>query len=197
MAIDFKKLEDSPHLLDHLIQCEDVLDSLDVYVARNWFEGEVVAGPMVRRHWTSFSLLYPKDKMPDPKAALRLLKHGVRVDFSKVARAEDDEFRPLDSGNASPVGSSKTRVEEKDAEEAEWFWLVKIDFPRRLLGQMDAAEADYYEDDVEMDDVQDAQDSGINDESAYTEDGQTGEPTEEPMPGDETQEDPNLGTPSR
>ncbi len=151
MAIDFEKLDDSPHLLDILIQMEDVLDSLDIYVFANWMKGIVVEGPVVRRYWFDFTLRYPIEKMPDPRGAMRLLKHGVRVDYNKVT------------------------VETKEGEEPEepTHWEVMISIPKRLIADMNAAELDFYDEDIDLDDVQDAQDTGMNDETGmYTDDGE-------------------------
>lgn len=164
MAIDLEKFEKSPHLLDILIQCEDVLDSLDIYVFKNWFEGEIVEGPMVRRHWLSMSLLYPYEKMPDPRAALRLHKHGVRVKFSKVDRApgEKSEKSDAEGGDSNDPEGDKNK---------NTFWLVKLDFPRLLVGAIaDTADVEEYEDEVDVDDVQSAKDSGLTDESGYVND---------------------------
>jgi hypothetical protein len=44
--------------------------------------------PKLRRYWFDFTLRYPKKKMPDPKGAMRLVKHGVRVPMTK-ATVED------------------------------------------------------------------------------------------------------------
>lgn len=147
MAIDIEKIQDSPHLLDILIQMEDVLDSMDVYVFENWLDGEVVEGPIIRRYWLDFTLKYPYDKMPDPKAALRLLKHDVRVDFEEAREASEDPQKPVD--------------EESDEGK---IWLVKISMPRRLVVQISDTEHDFYDDEVDIDQVQDAKDSGMDDD---------------------------------
>lgn len=153
MAIDFEKINDSPHLLDILIQMEDVLDSLDIYVFANWMKGRVVEGPIVRRYWFDFTLRYPIDKMPDPRGAMRLLKHGVRVDFNKVT------VEPKNTNEDSDPGKPT-------------HWEVTISIPKRLVADMNAAELDFYDDEIDLEDVQDAQDSGMNDETGmYTDDG--------------------------
>jgi hypothetical protein len=150
--LDIEKLEDSPHLLDLLVQMEDVLDSMDVYVFKNWIDGEIVEGPKVRRYWLDMTLKYPYDKMPDPRAGLRLLKHGVRVDFSK---AHED-----DSGDAKPV--------EGEGEKDSMVWLVHVSIPRRLIVEINAGQLDFYDDEIDSEDVEDAQDSGVTDETGYT-----------------------------
>ncbi len=149
MAIDFEKLNDSPHLLDILIQMEDVLDSLDVYVFANWMKGEVVEGPIVRRYWFDFTLRYPIDKMPDPRGAMRLIKHGVRVDYNKVTVETEEGEEPNEPTN----------------------WEIKISVPKRLIADMNAAELEFYDEEIEAEDVQDAQDSGMNDETGFYSDG--------------------------
>ena len=163
MTIDLAKIEDSTHLLDLLVQMEDILDGQDLYVYRNWLVGEVVEGPVIRRHWVSFSLLYPKHKMPDPRGSLRLLKHNIKVEFSKVSRPDGSA---LDTG-AAQAGDAATPTERP----TDTHWLVKLTYPRRLLDQMDQ-NANYYEDEVDTDDVADAKDSGIDAETAYTTDEQ-------------------------
>ncbi len=168
MAVDFELLHDSPHLLEILVQIEDVLDRLDIYVFPNWIEGEVVDGPRVRRYWLDITLRYPYQKMPDPRAALRLLKHGIRVDFRKAKIGEDDLTESADEiadaaedAEADNTGANDNKV-----------WLITISVPRRLVTQLAGEEMDFYDDEVDLDDAQDAKDTGIDDESAYREDEQ-------------------------
>lgn len=192
MPIDLEKIQDTPHLLDILLQMEDVLDSLDVYVFKNWYLGEVAEGPVIRRYWLDFTLKYPYDKMPDPKAALRLLKHGIRVDFWKAklkgnefVDAEDDQVAE-EEGNME-VGAKK---DEKKDPAKDTVWLVRISIPRRLVSQMSADELDFYDDEVDVEDVEDAKDSGIDDESAYTS-GEGGQ-----LPGEGGNPEEELGGPN-
>jgi len=187
-ALDLQKIQDSPHLLDILLQMEDVLDSLDVYVFKNWYLGEIAEGPTVRRYWLDFTLKYPYDKMPDPKAALRLLKHGIRVDFWK-AKIEDGEFKDADEAEADAEADEGPESDPADDPVKNTVWLVRISIPRRLAAQMSSEEMDFYDDEVDVDDVEDAKDTGIDDESAYMsgEDGQqaAGDPNAEPSPEEE------------
>lgn len=177
MAIDIEELEDSPHLLDLLIQMEDVLDSMDVYVFKNWIDGEIVEGPKVRRYWLDMTVKYPYRKMPDPRAGLRLLKHGVRIDFQKGHEAKDGKVSEGDHKDES----------DKDGEKV---WLIRISIPRRLISEVNAGELDYYDDEVDIEDVQDAQDGGMNDESGY--DTEQGAPADPNAPADPMAADPNA-----
>lgn len=175
-SIDLDKLEDSSHLLDILIQLEGVLDGLDVYVYPNWFDGEVVEGPIVRRHWVTFSLLYPYRKMPDPRAALRLLKHGVQVEYNKVKQQQAGE-----------------QLGEPDHEPKHFtHWMIKITVPRRLLDQMEGADLELYDDEVDPEDVTAAKDIGLDQESQYQTDEQLDTP-DQMQPG---QPPPPQGSPN-
>lgn len=176
MPADIEKLEDSPHLLDLLIQMEDVLDSLDVYVFKNWIDGEIVEGPKVRRYWLDMTIKYDHKKMPDPRAGLRLLKHGVRVDFSKAHEDTKGETKDLDEADVDSDGKK--------------VWLIRISIPRRLISELNAGQLDFYDEEVDVEDVQDAQDGGMNDESGYDEESQGdpnnpgGDPMAQPPGGD-------------
>lgn len=179
MTIDLDRIEEAPHILDILLQTEDILDSLDVYCYKNWLDGEVIEGPVVRRHWISVSLLYPHNKMPDPRAALRLLKHDVIVEFSKVLQ-DGAAFQPVaEPPNANASGAASVAPASPAAgvgappetADAKQFWMVKIAFPRRLLTQM-GADLSFYDDEVDSEDVEAAKDSGIDDESGYESDEQ-------------------------
>lgn len=169
MSIDFNKLEDAPHLLDLLVSMEDVLDSLDLYVFENWLQGEVIEGPLVRRHWMSMALLYPHDKKPNVNSAARLIKHGVKVEFNQVQREPDKD-------------SKKNMT--KDTEENLSFWRVKLTFPRRLLGEINPTDIDMYEDDVDEEDLENAKDSGMDDESGYINPGESGKQPAAPAEAD-------------
>ena len=139
MAVNFLKLEESPYLLDLLIKMEDVFDSLDIYVFRNWIDAEVAEGPFVRRYWLSFTLRTPYRDMPDPKAAKRLLKAGLLVEYKRVGRTDEDEGE----------------------------WLIEISIPRRLITELNAQQLNFYDDEVDVDDIIDANDQGMTEKAGY------------------------------
>lgn len=166
MAIDLEQLQDSPHLLDILIQMEDVLDSMDVYVFKNWLKGEVVEGPIVRRYWVDMTLRYDYHDMPDPKAGLRLLKHEVRVDFEKGEYEADKADRVASSNAGDPLPG---QIDEEKDENANKVWLVRISIPRHLIDQISDNQHDFYDEEIDADDVEEAKDGGMDDEeSGYT-----------------------------
>ena len=176
MAVDLEKIEDSSKLLDLLVSMEDILDSSDLYCFFGWAAGEIIKGPIVRRHWVSMSLLYPYRKMPDPRASLRLLKIGVKVDFAKI--------------NREPSGANGTTA--KEIQENNTFWMITLTFPRHLL-DIAADDLDIYDDEIDADDVESAEDSGLDTESAYQSDEQGGGEDMAPSPEDGPNAPPGQG----
>ena len=62
---------------------ERVIDELDVYVFKNWNDGELLEGPKDHRHFVECSFMWPEDMMPDPAGGKRLLDRGCKVTYQK------------------------------------------------------------------------------------------------------------------
>jgi hypothetical protein len=150
--IDLEKIQESQHLLDVLLQMEDVLDSLDLYVFENWYNGEIIDGPNIKRYWLDFTLKYAWDKQPDDKAAYRLMKHGIRVSFDKMRYSK---------------GKEEPEIVEDEDDEEKVFLAVKISIPRMLCVQIADEELDFYDEEIDAEDVSDAKDSDIESEDEY------------------------------
>lgn len=148
-----KKLNDSSSLTDVLIQMEDFLDGLDLYVFKNWFEGEIVEGPDVERYWVSMTLKYDYKQMPDPDGGLRLEKHGAMVFFTKTTEEVAREIKSPD--DYRPEQRGKPKMEEKP------IWLVEIRIPRRFIDELDDDDLDV-QSDIDQDVVSDARDEDID-----------------------------------
>ena len=69
--------------LSMLKDFERVIDDLDVYVFKNWSEGELLTGPIDSRHFVTCSFMWPIDKMPDPSGGKRLIDKGCKVTYKK------------------------------------------------------------------------------------------------------------------
>lgn len=103
---------------------ERVLDELDLYVYKNWIDGELLAGPEVGRYVVGCKFLWPYDKMPDPEGAARLLDYGCRITYErthimiprKVHKPSD--FRP---------GTKKGKIDPHP------IWVVSIEMPKKLM----------------------------------------------------------------
>jgi hypothetical protein len=180
----FKRLSDSDSLTDVLIQMEDFMDSLDLYVFKNWFEGQIVQGPDIRRYWVSMTLKYLYEEMPDPAGAERLIKHGVKVIYRKAKDSQPKETDTMDD----LLSNNKPKMEDLDV------WLVEIQIPRRFIEELDDSDLELHADDelVDPEDVSDARDENIDDEDAFTDD--NGEPGDDAQEADaDADEDADKG----
>ena len=103
---------------------ERVIDELDIYVYKNWEDGELLAGPEVGRYLVTCKFLWPYDYMPDPEGAERLLDYGCEVKYErtqimiprKVHKPSD--FRP---------GTKKGKIDPHP------IWVVSISMPKKLM----------------------------------------------------------------
>jgi hypothetical protein len=106
---------------------ERVLDEMDMYVYENWEDGELAYGPQVDRHWITAGFMWPKEKMPNPTAAKRLLDLGCKVRYEKSHLIEPrkvrtpDDFRP---------GTKKGKLDRKP------IWIVEIQMPKKIAFDM-------------------------------------------------------------
>jgi hypothetical protein len=103
---------------------ERVLDELDIYVFKNWEEGELVKGPDVSRYTVKCTFMWDADEMPDPKGGQRLSDYGCSVKYHKtqilVPRKIKDpaDYRP---------GTKKGKID------AHPIWAVTIEMPKKLM----------------------------------------------------------------
>ena len=103
---------------------ERVLDELDVYVYKNWEEGELISGPHVNRYTVSCKFMWEEKEMPDPKAGQRLNDYGCKVTYIKenilIPRKinDPDDFRP---------GTKKGKIDSHP------IWTVTIEMPKKLM----------------------------------------------------------------
>lgn len=113
--------------LSTLKDFERVLDEMNMYVYKNWEDGELASGPKVERHWISASFMWPREKMPDPMAAKRLIDSGCKVRYERTHLLEPrqvkdpDDFRP---------GTRKGKLDRKPV------WVVEIIMPKKLVEEI-------------------------------------------------------------
>ena len=156
----FTRLRDSESLTDVLIQMEDFLDSLDLYVFKNWIDGEVVEGPEITRYWTKMVLKYNYEDMPDPNGGLRLLDKGAKVFYTKAKEEQAREIK--DPSDYRPDQHGKPVMDMVD------IWLVEIHIPRRFIEELDDDDLEFAADaaDISLDQISDARDEDIDGETA-------------------------------
>lgn len=106
---------------------ERVIDDLDLYVYKNWENGELAQGPDIDRHFVTCAFIWEADEMPDPMGAKRLVDYDCKVTYKKdsivVPRKiqDPDDMRP---------GTKKGKLDRKPV------WLVNIKMPKSLLGDI-------------------------------------------------------------
>lgn len=113
--------------LNILKDFERVLDEMDMYVYKNWEDGELVEGPVVERHWVKASFMWPKDKMPDPMAAKRLVDYGCKVGYKQTNLVQPRQIKT--PGDLRP-GTQKGKLDRKP------IWIVEITMPKKLVSDI-------------------------------------------------------------
>ena len=104
---------------------ERVVDELDVYVCKNWEDGELLSGPVDSRHFVTCSFMWPADKMPDPAGGQRLLDRGCKVFYKR-----DELLKPRQIKGPEDYrpGTTKGKIDSHD------IWVVEIRMPKELIG---------------------------------------------------------------
>lgn len=106
---------------------ERVIDELDIYVYKNWEDGELCYGPQVDRHWITVGFMWPKENMPDPSGAKRLKDLGCNIKYERSHLIEprkiktEDDYRP---------GTKKGKLDRKP------IWVVEIQMPKKVAFDM-------------------------------------------------------------
>jgi hypothetical protein len=119
-----ESIYDSNTAFNVLKDFEKVLDELDLYVYKNWENGELAMGPKIDRHWVTCAFMWPKKEMPDPMGGKRLVDYDCKVSYKKdtliVPRKimDPDDIRP---------GSKKGKLDRKP------IWIVEIQMPKKLI----------------------------------------------------------------
>lgn len=106
---------------------ERVIDELDLYVYENWEDGELASGPHAERHWITASFMWPREKMPDPMGAKRLLDYGCKVKYEKSHLIQPKQVK---TPNDFRPGTKKGKLEHNP------IWIVTIEMPRKLVADM-------------------------------------------------------------
>lgn len=110
--------------LSTLKDFERVIDEMDLYVYKNWMDGELVEGPKVERHWITASFMWPLKKMPDPMGAKRLLDYGCKVRYEKTVLVKPRKIK--DPDDMRP-GTKKGKLDRHP------IWVVEITMPKKLV----------------------------------------------------------------
>lgn len=176
-SYDFlRKLEQSQTLINVLMAFEDWIDSLDMYAFDNWFNGEVIEGPIIERYWVTVALKYDYKDMPDPTGGKRMIKNGAKVKFIKAKQElylpnkDDIDLNPEDTQELTNQPYYQESNEDSTPEpKHKDIWIIIIKLPRRFVEEVIEADLEEFEEYLDVEDVSDARDEGLNDESEFVE----------------------------
>jgi hypothetical protein len=124
---NIQELYENNSSLAALKDFERVLDEMDMYVYKNWINGELAYGPKVERHWVTAGFMWPRDQMPDPMAAKRLMEIGCKIGYQKTHLMEARQIKKPD--DIRP-GTKKGKMDRKP------IWVVEITMPRKLVSDI-------------------------------------------------------------
>ena len=151
-----KKIYMSDASLSMLCDFERVLDNMDFYTFPNWRIGELVEGPTINRYWVKCKFMWPRDKMPDPAAAKRLIPYGAKISYKK-----DTVQMPVSIRSPADIrpGSHKGRLVDFP------IWYVELMLPKKLMADIKQGSVDLAGEEVDLADLQNSIEKGLTDQS--------------------------------
>jgi hypothetical protein len=160
VAENIKNIYMSEGSLMTLLDFERVLDELDVYAFKNWFNGELVAGPEITKYRVAATFMWPEALMPDPRGARRLLPFDCVIKYKKtlmkipVKITDPSDYRP---------GTHKARIMEKKV------WLVEITMPKSLMSDIRTGSIELEDEDIDLADLDEAYEQDLDQEEYQSE----------------------------
>jgi len=148
-------IHNSPNVIDTLVEIDRILDRMDIYSYENWIKGEIVDGPFVERHWVELTLMYPLKLMPNPDAAMRLIKNGCKVKFGKDVIETFAKVKNPEDLVTTVDGERVPRIVKKKV------WLINLRIPKALL---DVSEEVKDTDDIDYDSIESAYEDELDGE---------------------------------
>lgn len=146
--------------LTTLLDFERVLDSLDLYAYQHWQLGELIQGPIIEKYFVSCKFMWPASKMPDPRGGARLLQYDCEVNFQKTGLKYPKQIKAYDDYEPG------TKVAEMAVVK---IWIVEIIMPKTLMNDIHQGSLEKESDEVDLDDLEDAYEQGLDDEVNSTE----------------------------
>lgn len=139
--------------LETMMDIERVLDSLDIYAFKNWKKGELVEGPILKKHWVESTFMWPKKSMPDPDGAKRLLGYNAKVTFTESSLSTPVKVEDYSDFRA---GTKKPKLREDPV------WLVTIKLPIELVKEFKEGYTEVEGRDIDLQELDDAYEEGLD-----------------------------------
>lgn len=124
---NIEQVYDSDTAFQVLKDFERVLDELDLYVYKNWKDGELLAGPDIDRHWITCKFMWDRANMPDPMGGKRLLDYDCKVSYKKDYIVKPRKIRTPDDIR---LGTKKGKLDRHP------IWIVEIQMPKKLVADI-------------------------------------------------------------
>ena len=162
----------SESALATLLDFERCLDELDVYVFKNWKQGELVEGPKYEKYFVSCTFMWPLKLMPDPRGGEQLLNYNCEVLYKKshlefpTKIKSPDDFIP---------GTKKGKINRTP------IWLVTITIPKKLMAEIHQGAIEVEDENVDLDDLSQAYETGMDDSNEPGDDQQSDQMTGEEL----------------
>lgn len=127
LITNVEKVYDSNTSFQILKDFERVLEELDLYVYKNWEDGELLAGPDIDRHWITCKFMWARSQMPDPMGAKRLTEYDCKIGYKKDYITKPRKIRKQD--DIRP-GTKKGKLDRHP------IWVVEIQMPKKLIADI-------------------------------------------------------------
>lgn len=139
-----------------LMDFERVLDEVDLYAFKNWAIGELVQGPDIKKYTVTCTFMWPKDLMPDPRGARRLLPFDCAIEYQQkemkipVKITDPSDYRQ---------GTKKAKLITKPV------WLVSITMPKALMNDIRTGSIEMEDQEIDLGDLDQAYEQDLDRES--------------------------------
>ena len=148
--------------LEYLLDMERVLDELNTYTFKNWFEGELVEGPTYEKYFVGAKFMWPYEKMPDPQVIERLKPYGIEVNYLKEELVYPVKITSPDDYRGD--GSRKGKLESAP------IWIVEIVIPKKLMNDIQQGSLKIDGTTVKLDDIESAYEDNLDNPKGITND---------------------------
>jgi hypothetical protein len=168
-----KDLYMSESSLSTLLDFERVLDEIDIYAFKYWEIGELVQGPEINKYKVECTFMWPRNKMPDPRGAKRLIPFDCDVEYKKSVMQVPGPIK--DPSDYRP-GTRKANLKEHK------IWLVSISMPKSLMSEIKTGSIELENQEIDLADLDDAYNEDLDQQQYQTQDTQQPAPVA-PMQG--------------
>jgi len=180
---------DNSVMLDTAMSIDGFFEDICLlYAYKNWYDGEVVAGPSVKKYWVTIILKYDFKNMPEPKGAEVMTKLGCKVFYKKFKQKVETKV----------VGPQDLDHRHRPKTVVEPCWLIKIVIPKKFIENEELKDLDQLDQEVDVDQVEDTLNSGGENTALESNVEQTNMETQNPTAQNQMQQPtstPGVGLP--